>query len=178
MTARSDRKPICSALLRVIFLLAKMYVESWEMLAAARMTASIRKPQPIANTTGLLSNPRTECPRHRGQFRSRRIAGLLALAAAELKLVNDDAQLVALLVILGPLRVAQLAVDGDLGSLEEVLGQLLGAGAEQGALDEHGASTYSPSAFLRFSLTATVNPATARRWRLRASPRRASGCPR
>lgn len=43
MTARSDRKPICSALLRVIFLLAKMYVESWEMLAAARMTASIRK---------------------------------------------------------------------------------------------------------------------------------------
>ena len=72
------------------------------------------------------------------EFRSGRIAGLLALAAAELKLVNDDAQLVALLVILGPLRVAQLAVDGDLGSLEEVLGQLLGAGAEQGALDEHG----------------------------------------
>ena len=44
MTAIIDRKPICSALLRVIFLLAKMYVESWEMLAAARMTASIRKP--------------------------------------------------------------------------------------------------------------------------------------
>lgn len=43
MTARSDRKPICSALLRVIFLLAKMYVESWEMLAAARMTASIQE---------------------------------------------------------------------------------------------------------------------------------------
>ena len=72
------------------------------------------------------------------EFRSGRIAGLLALAAAELKLVNDDAQLMALLIVLGPLRVAQLAVDGDLGALEEVLGQLLGAGAEQGALDEHG----------------------------------------
>ena len=57
--------------LSVIFLLAKMYVESWEMLAAARMTASIRKPQPIANTTGLLSNPRTECPRHRGRVQER-----------------------------------------------------------------------------------------------------------
>lgn len=87
---------------------------------------------------------------------------LLALAAAELKLVHDDAQLMARLVVLRPLRVTQLAVDGDLGALDEVLGQLLGAGAEQGALDEHGASTYSPSAFLRFSLTATVNPATAR----------------
>lgn len=43
MTAIIDRKPICSALLRVIFLLAKMYVESWEMLAAARMTASIQE---------------------------------------------------------------------------------------------------------------------------------------
>ena len=64
--------------------------------------------------------------------------GLLALAAAELKLVNDDAQLMALLIVLDPLRVAQLAVDGDLGALQEVLGQLLGAGAEQGALDEHG----------------------------------------
>ena len=29
-------------------------------------------------------------------------------------------------------------------------------------LTNTGASTYSPSAFLRFSLTATVNPATAR----------------
>ena len=44
MTARSDRKPICSALLRVIFLLAKMYVESWEMLAAARMTEHQETP--------------------------------------------------------------------------------------------------------------------------------------
>lgn len=43
MTARSNRKPICSTLARVIFLLAKIYMESWEMLAAARMTASIRK---------------------------------------------------------------------------------------------------------------------------------------
>ena len=56
MTARSDRKPICSALLRVIFLLAKMYVESWEMLAAARMTASIRKTQP----TGERDRPHLE----------------------------------------------------------------------------------------------------------------------
>ena len=78
--------------------------------------------------------PRGRLVRGRG-----RVAGLLALAAAELKLVNDDAQLMALLlIVLDPLRVAQLAVDGDLGALEEVLGQLLGAGAEQGALDEHG----------------------------------------
>lgn len=65
-------------------------------------------------------------------------AALLALPAAELKLVNDDTEHRALLVVLDPLRVTQLAVDGDLGALHEVLGQLLGAGAEQGALDEHG----------------------------------------
>ena len=45
---------------------------------------------------------------------------LLALAAAELKLVHDDAQLMARLVVLRPLRVTQLAVDGDLGALDEV----------------------------------------------------------
>ena len=47
-------------------------------------------------------------------------------------------QAMALLIVLHPRRVAQLAVDGDLRTLQEVLGQLLGTEAEQGTADEDG----------------------------------------
>ena len=57
-------------------------------------------------------------------------------AGHELDLVHDDLKLAAALAVLLPGAVAQLALDGHFRALGQVRLQLLGSGAEHGAVDE------------------------------------------
>ena len=72
-----------------------------------------------------------------------RSGGLIALTlllavprGEEVEVIDDDLQLAALLPVLLPGRVAELALDGDLGALGEEARKRFGAGAEDDAVDE------------------------------------------
>lgn len=66
------------------------------------------------------------------------VAAFALRTVHELDFVNENGHAVALLAVLLPLGPAKLALDCNTASLGEILGDLLGAGAEQGAIEVVG----------------------------------------